>query len=134
MEYIVVNFSYFDKPFFEGMFGDFYFPDGTKPTWESLDFLQREFMQWFNKERLKTMITFPVESVALVYKDGKFVDESTAQFVADEYARGHSFFTYISDTVDSLSSCCRLRNMVQTKEFNFTNGNLGVESLGPLCA
>ena len=101
-----VNFSYFDKPFFEGMFGEFYFPDGTKPTWESLSWLQREFMMWFNEERTRCMLTFPVESFALVYKDGKFVDEDSASFVAEEYSRGHSFFTYISDTVDSLSSCC----------------------------
>ena len=123
-----VNFSYFDKPFFEGMFGDFYFPDGTAPIWESLSWIQKEFMQWFNKERLRTMLTFPVESFALVYKDGAFVDQETADFVAEEYARGHSFFTYISDTVDSLSSCCRLKNMLQTKEFNFTNGNMGVQT------
>lgn len=121
-----VNFSYFDKPFFEGMFGEFVFPDGTKPIWKTLSWLQKEFMTWFNEERLKTVLTFPVESFALVYKDGDFVDKETYQFVCDEYARGHSFFTYISDTVDSLSSCCRLKNMVTTKEFNFTNGNMGL--------
>ena len=123
-----VNFSYFDKAFFEGMFGEFYFPDNSKPIWESLNWLQKEFMQWFNRERLKCILTFPVESFALVYKDGKFVDEESARFVAAEYARGHSFFTYISDTVDSLSSCCRLKNMITTKEFNFTNGNMGVQT------
>lgn len=101
-----VNFTYFDKAFFEGMFGDFYFPDGTKPDWPSLNWIQREFMQWFNQERLWTMLPFPVESFALVYKHGEFVDLDSAKFVAKEYARGHSFFTYISDTVDSLSSCC----------------------------
>lgn len=123
-----VNFAYFDKPFFEGMFGDFYFPDGTKPDWESLNWVQREFMQWFNEERLKSILTFPVESYALVYKDGEFLDNESAKFVAEEYARGHSFFTYISDTVDSLSSCCRLKNMITTKEFSFTNGNMGVQT------
>lgn len=128
MQAAFVNFSYFDKPFFEGMFGDFCFPDGTKPEWSSLSWLQQEFMTWFNAERLKTIITFPVESFALVYKDGKFIDPESAKFVAEEYARGHSFFTYISDSVDSLSSCCRLKNMVQTKEFNFTNGNMGVQT------
>lgn len=51
-------------------------------------------------------MAFPVESIALIYKDGHFLDEETAEFVAEEYARGHSFFTYISDTADSLSSCC----------------------------
>ena len=121
-----VNFSYFDKPFFDGMFGDFYFPDGTQAKWDSLCWLQKEFMQWFNKERLRCILTFPVESVTLLYKDGKFVDEDMYNFLCEEYARGHSFFTYISDTVDSLSSCCRLKNKLQTKEFNFTNGNMGV--------
>ena len=101
-----VNFSYFDKPFFDGMFGEFYFPDGTKPDWESLKWTQMEFMKWFNAERLKTVLTFPVETVTLLHKDGKFQDEEMAKFVYDEYARGHSFFTYISDTVDSLASCC----------------------------
>lgn len=101
-----VNFSYFDKPFFESMFENFYFPDGTAPKWESLNWLQKEFMMWFNEERTKTVLTFPVESFALIYRDGKFVDEENADFVAEELERGHSFFIYISDTADSLSSCC----------------------------
>lgn len=123
-----VNFSYFDKYFFEGMFGEFYFPDGTKPDWESLKWVQMEFMKWFNAERLRTVLTFPVETVTLLYKDGKFLDEEMFNFVCEEYSRGHSFFTYISDTVDSLSSCCRLKNKLQTKEFNFTNGNIGIQT------
>lgn len=106
MQSAFVNFSYFDKPFFEGMFGEFYFPDGTQPDWESLKWVEKEFMMWFNAERLRTMLTFPVESFTLLYKDGKFADEEMYNFVCDEYGRGHSFFTYISDTVDSLSSCC----------------------------
>lgn len=126
MQAAFVNFSYFDKSFFDGMFGNFAFPDGTQPTWESVNWIQKEFMQWFNKERTKCMLTFPVESFALVYQDGKFLDEENAQFVSEEYSRGHSFFTYISDSVDSLSSCCRLKNKLQTKEFNFTNGNMGI--------
>ena len=123
-----LNFSYFDKPFFESMFENFYFPDGSRPKWESLNWLQKDFMMWFNEERLRCLLTFPVESFALIYKDGKFVDEENAKFVADELERGHSFFIYISDTADSLSSCCRLKNKIQTKEFNFTNGNIGVET------
>lgn len=123
-----VNFSYFDKPFFDGMFGDFYFPDGTQPDWESLEWMQQEFMKFMNEERLRTILTFPVESATLLYKDGKFQDEKMFNFVCEEYARGHSFFTYISDSVDSLSSCCRLKNKIQTREFNFTNGNIGVQT------
>ena len=110
------------------MFGNFYFPDGTKPDWESLKWVQQEFMKWFNQERLRTILTFPVESVTLLFRDGKFEDEEMFEFVCEEYARGHSFFTYISDSVDSLSSCCRLKNKIQTKEFNFTNGNIGVQT------
>lgn len=123
-----VNFSYYDKAFFDSMFGDFSFPDYTKPIWESLKWLQEDFMQWFNKERERCILTFPVESFALVYKDGRFEDPESAEFVVDEYARGHSFFTYISDTVDSLSSCCRLKNKLQTREFNFTNGNMSLQT------
>lgn len=128
MQSAFVNFSYFDEPFFHGMFDDFVFPDGTRPIWKTLNWLQKEFMTWFNAERLKCVLTFPVESFALIYKDGEFVDKENYQFVCDEYARGHSFFTYISDTVDSLSSCCRLRNNLTTHEFNFTNGNLSVQT------
>ena len=128
MQSAFVNFSYFDKSFFEGMFGNFVFPDGSKPVWDSLNWLQKDFMMWFNEERLKTILTFPVESFALVYKGGKFDDPENADFVAEEYARGHSFFTYISDSVDSLSSCCRLKNKLTTHEFSFTNGNIGVET------
>lgn len=123
-----VNFSYYDKAFFDGMFGNFVFPDFTSPKWESLNWLQKDFMQWFNAERLKCVLTFPVESFAMVYQNGRFLDPENARFVAEEYARGHSFFTYISDTVDSLSSCCRLKNKLQTKEFNFTNGNMGLQT------
>ena len=122
------NFSFFDKPFFESMFGNFLFPDGSQAKWESVNWLQKEFLSWFNQERLRCMLTFPVESFALIYKDGKFEDEENAKFVADELSRGHSFFIYISDSADSLSSCCRLKNKIQTREFNFTNGNIGVET------
>lgn len=138
-----VNFSYFDKPFFEGMFGNYKFPmteeqermmsegedvDFDTPCWETTNKLQKMFIMWFNAERLKNILTFPVESFALVYKDGKFVDEDNAKFVAKMYSEGHSFFTYISDSVDSLSSCCRLKNVVshEDRQFNFTNGNMGV--------
>lgn len=129
-----VNFSLFDKDFFEGMFGHFYFPDGSQPMWESLNWLQKDFLHWFNQERLRCILTFPVVSCTLLYKDGEFQDKEFYEFICQEYAEGNSFFLYISDTVDSLSSCCRLKNKIQTKEFNFTNGNMGVNQFRPLCA
>lgn len=128
MQSAFVNFSLFDKNFFYGMFSNFYFPDGSEPKWDSLNWLQKEFLHWFNQERLRCILTFPVVSCTLLYKDGEFQDKEFYEFICDEYAQGNSFFLYISDTVDSLSSCCRLKNKIQTKEFNFTNGNMGVET------
>ena len=128
MQSAFVNFSLFDKDFFDGMFSNFYFPDGSKPIWESLNWLQKDFLHWFNQERLRCILTFPVVSCTLLYKDGEFKDEEFYDFLCEEYAQGNSFFLYISDSVDSLSSCCRLKNKIQTKEFNFTNGNMGVET------
>ena len=118
------NLSIFDKPFFDTMYGDFYFPDGTQPKWESLSWLQKDFMHWFNQERLKCILTFPVVSVCLIYQDHKFLDEDLYNFAAQEYAEGDSFFTYISDSADSLSSCCRLSSKMSKPQFNFTNGQL----------
>lgn len=130
MQAAFVNFAYFDKEFFNSMFGDFVFPDFTKPDWESLNWIQREFMQWFNKEREKIVLTFPVETYSLVYDENtkEFKDKESADFVAQMYSEGHSFFTYMSDSIDSLSSCCRLRNALTTREFSFTNGNSGVRT------
>ena len=104
---VFLNFAYFDKPYFEQLFDGFVFPDGTEMQWESVSWLQKRFMKWFNKERTKNVLTFPVESLSLL-NDGKdFVDKEWADFAAEMYAEGHSFFTYTSDSVDSLASCCR---------------------------
>lgn len=118
------NLSIFDKPFFDTMYGDFYFPDGSKPIWESLNWLQRDFLHWFNQERLKCILTFPVVSLCLIYQDDKFLDEDLYNFACKEYSEGNSFFTYISDSADSLSSCCRLSSKISKPQFNFTNGQL----------
>lgn len=123
------NFGYFDKPYFEGMYGDFVFPDGTRPQWESVSYLQKKFMKWLNKERTKCVLTFPVETMSLLYVDGEFVDKEYADFTAEMYAEGHSFFTYLSDSPDTLSSCCRLSNKITENTFSFTNGLTG-ESTG----
>lgn len=106
------NISYFDHEYFNGVFGDFVFPDGTKPIWETLSWLQKKFMKWFNAEREKyAVLTFPVETMALL-TDGNddFIDKEYADFTAEMWSEGHSFFCYLSDSPDSLSSCCRLRS------------------------
>ena len=122
------NISYYDRYYFESLFGEFRFPDGSKPCWESLSWLQKTFMKWFNAERLKTPLTFPVETMALLTKDGEPRDAEYGDLTAEMYAEGHSFFTYISDNADSLSSCCRLRNEIQDNGFSYTLGAGGVST------
>ncbi|MBR4773911.1 MAG: anaerobic ribonucleoside-triphosphate reductase [Bacteroidales bacterium] len=123
------NIAYYDQPYFKSLFGEFRFPDGSEPDWEGLKWLQKRFMRWFNAERTKTVLTFPVETMALLYdKDGHFVDQEMAEFTAEMYAEGHSFFTYISDNADSLSSCCRLRNEITDNGFSYTLGAGGVST------
>lgn len=107
------NVGYFDKPYFDGVFGEFVFPDGTKPKWETLSWLQKKFMRWFNEERNKYVLTFPVETMAMLTDGHDIVDEEYRDFTAQMWADGHSFFCYLSDSPDSLSSCCRLRNSLK---------------------
>lgn len=120
------NISYFDKYYFEGLFGEFVFPDGTKPIWDSLNWLQKKFMSWFNEERTKCILTFPVETVALLTDGEDIRDKEWADFTAEMYSKGHSFFTYTSDSADSLSSCCRLRNEVSDNQFSYSLGAGGI--------
>ncbi len=122
------NIAYYDRPYFESLFGEFIFPDGSRPVWQSLSWLQKRFMKWFNKERTKTTLTFPVETMALLSKDGDVMDTEYGDFTAEMYAEGHSFFTYMSDNADSLSSCCRLRNEIQDNGFSYTLGAGGVST------
>ena len=122
------NISYFDKTYFNSLFADFYYPDNTKPEWKAINILQKMFMKFFNKLRTTQILTFPVETAAMVYdpKTNDVIDQEYKDFVAEMYAEGHSFFTYISDSADSLSSCCRLRNQLTTNTFSPTSGLTGI--------
>lgn len=122
------NIAYFDEPYFKGMFDNFVFPDGSEPNWETVSFLQKRFMKWFNKERLSYELTFPVETLNLLNDGKEYVDKEWADFGAEMYSEGHSFFTYTSDSVDSLASCCRLKNEVQNNTFSYTLGAGGVST------
>lgn len=122
------NISYYDRYYFESIFGDFRFPDGEAPDWDALNWLQKRFMNWFNQERTRSVLTFPVETMALLSKDGDVLDQEYADLTAEMYAKGHSFFTYMSDNADSLASCCRLRNEIQDNGFSYTLGAGGVST------
>lgn len=120
------NISYYDKTYFDSLFGEFYYPDGSRPEWKAIDTLQRMFMKWFNRIRLKQVLTFPVETFAMVHDGKDIVDKDYKELCAEMYAEGHSFFTYISESADSLASCCRLRNELAENTFNPTSGLTGV--------
>lgn len=122
------NVAYFDCDYFNAIFDNFVFPDGDTPCWETTKELQKLFMRWFNKERLKNILTFPVETANMHTVDGKYADEEMADFFAEQWAEGASFFMYQSDSVDSLSSCCRLRNGIEDNTFSYTLGAGGVET------
>ena len=122
------NVSYYDKTYFTSLFGEFYYPDGTQPEWDAVDALQRLFMDWFNKLRLKQVLTFPVETFAMVHNGTDIIDKEYKELCAEMYSKGHSFFTYISDSADSLASCCRLRNEMSENTFSPTSGLTGVKT------
>lgn len=124
------NISTYDRPYFDAMFGDFKFPDFTKPTYESLDKLQRFFMKWFNKERTKAVLTYPVITAACL-SDGKtMVDKDFEDHISEELADGNAFFVFMSENAHALSSCCRLKNDVsdQMNDFSYSLGAGGVST------
>ena len=123
-----INFSYYDSNYFKALFENFYYPDGTKPEWKAIDYLQRTFMNYLNNERLNAVIAMPVETMALLSDGNDIIDKEYKDFTAEMYAKGHSFFTYISDNPNGLASCCRLRNEIQDNVFSFTNGLTGIQT------
>lgn len=122
------NIAYFDEGYFKSIFKDFIFPDGDEPCWETTKELQKMFMKWFNKERTKEVITFPVETMNLLTDGKEYVDKEMADFTAEMHSEGHSFFIYQSDSADALSSCCRLKNAIESNVFSYTLGAGGIET------
>lgn len=123
---VFINFAIFDRYYFESIFGNFSFPDGEVPNYDEVDKLQRFFMTWFNNERTKALLTFPVMTAAILSENDKPKDLSFSNFLAKELAEGNSFFIYNSKNADSLSSCCRLLNEITDNTFSPTLGSAGV--------
>lgn len=122
------NFNVFDSYYWHTMFDDFVFPDGSQPHWEAVNWLQKRYMKWLNQERTKTLLTFPVMTVCLL-TDGKDVlDKEYKDFITTQWAEGDSFFVYLSENADSISSCCRLRNEITENTFSSTTGLTGVQT------
>lgn len=123
------NIAYFDKGYFKAIFKDFVFPDADEPNYESTKALQKMFMEWFNQERTKAVLTFPVETANLLYDETKqFVDSDMADWCSYMWSKGHSFFVYNSGSADALSSCCRLKNGIENNVFSYTLGAGGLRT------
>lgn len=120
------NISIYDHFYFKAMFGDFVFPDFERPNWATTAKLQRFFMKWFNQERTKAILTFPVVTAAMLTENGKCKDNEFADQMAEELSQGNAFFIYQSDNPDSLASCCRLRNEIADHTFSYSLGAGGV--------
>lgn len=120
------NVSWYDKYYFESLFGEFYYPDGNKPKWQQIDTLQRMFMELMREIRLIKPITFPVTTIALVHNNKEYLDKDYKELCAEEWAKGGSFFCYTSDNPTSLASCCRVLNEMSDNTFSSTTGMTGV--------
>lgn len=122
------NFNVFDSYYWHTMFDDFYFPDGTQPHWDAVNWLQKRYMKWLNEERTKTLLTFPVITVCCLTDDKDVFDKEYKNFITTQWAEGDSFFVYLSKNADSISSCCRLRNEITENTFSSTTGLTGVQT------
>ena len=124
------NISIYDKPYFDAMFSDFKFPDFTAPNWSTVNELQKFFMKWFNKERTKAILTYPVVTAACLTDGTEMVDKQFEEVITEELAEGNSFFVFMSENAHALSSCCRLKNDVSDSinDFSYSLGAGGVST------
>lgn len=120
------NISYYDKTYFHALFDGFYYPDGTKPEWKAIDTLQRIFMELHRELRLIKPLTFPVTTMAMVHDGKDVIDKEYKELCAEEWAKGGSFFCYLSDNPSSLASCCRVLNEITDNTFSSINGLQGI--------
>lgn len=115
------NFSIFDRPYLEALFGGKEFPDGT----DIIDYIddileyQKEFMRVLGNVREQNVMTFPVMTFALLRKNGRFVDEDFAKWCCEHNMKWADSNFFVSDDINSLSNCCRLKSNI--KELGYFN-------------
>lgn len=120
------NINFFDKYYYNALFKEFFYPDGTKPEWVAIDKLQRIFMELLRELRLIKPLTFPVTSLCMLHDNNECLDLETKKWAAEEWAKGSSFFMYLSNNPNSISSCCRVQNEIVDNTFNSTTGLTGI--------
>lgn len=123
------NFSIFDKPYYEAIFGGKEFPDGTPMVMYTDEFIeyQKAFMRVVSDIRSKNMMTFPVLSYCLLRKNGSFVDEDFAKWCCKHNMKWADSNFFISEDVTSLSNCCRLVSDIKNLGYFNSLGGTALE-------
>lgn len=114
MQSAFTNVSVFDSEYLDALFGGAEFPDGSFMV-DSLDEIkefQKVFMEVVAEIRQHNMFTFPVLTISLLRKDGKFADEEFARWGIEHNRKWSDSNLFIDDSVTSLSNCCRLKSNI----------------------
>ena len=123
------NFSIFDQSYFEALFGGKEFPDGTFMIDVEDDFMefQKAFMKVVSDIRSQNMMTFPVLTISLLRKNGKFINEDFAKWACRHNMKWADSNFFISDDVTSLSNCCRLKSDIKNLGYFNSIGGTALE-------
>lgn len=97
-----------DHCYLEELFGGRVFPDGTCAIDHIDEILehQKVFMDVVAETRNTLMMTFPVLTFCLLFKNGKFVDEEFARWCSDHNCLWYDSNFYNGEDVTTLSNCC----------------------------
>lgn len=123
------NVSIFDRNYYDALFGGVEFPDGSFAIDYMEDFIkhQQVFMEVVAETRFQSIFTFPVLTFALLFKDGKFVDEPFARWCSDHNTQWYDSNFFQSSDTGVLSSCCRMLN--NTKKLDAFINSIGGTAL-----
>lgn len=123
------NFTIFDRPYLESLFGGKTFPDGSFII-DHIDGIleyQKAFMKIAADVRAANVMTFPVLTVALLRENGEFVDQETAKYYCEHNMRWADSNFFISSSVNSLSNCCRLKSNIEDLGYYNSIGGTALE-------
>ena len=115
MQSAFTNCSVFDMPYLEALFGGSEFPDGSFmiDSLKEIQEFQKLFMEVVAEIRQHNMMTFPVLTISLLRKNGKFIDEDFARWGVEHNRIWSDSNLFIDDSVNSLSNCCRLKSNIE---------------------
>ena len=115
MQSAFTNCSVFDMKYLEALFAGSQFPDGSFmiDDLKEIQNFQKVFMETIAEIRQHNMFTFPVLTISLLRKDGKFADEEFARWGIEHNRIWSDSNLFIDDSVNSLSNCCRLKSNIE---------------------